>query len=154
LPVKAAASIGFGAEQRDGICHAQALHRFADLTREGALLGVESLIARTEVGRLWAEAVNHIHGRQGLLRQSVVADSIRAAMRGGYGEMSVNARTQQTPLWVSPLMALCWYFDLDAVARAKPYLAELRETETIEEASRLINDYNERHRAPRESIPI
>jgi hypothetical protein len=154
LPLKVAACVGFGAEQRDKICHAQALHRFADLTREGAFLGVESLIARTKIGRLWGEAVDHIHARQGPLKQSVVVDSIRAAMRGEYGEMSVNARTQQTPLWISPLMALCWYFDLDAVARAKPYLAALRETETVEEGSRLINDYNERHRTPRESIPI
>lgn len=77
-----------------------------------------------------------------------------SSVQGSFGEMPVNARTQQTPMRISPLSALCWYFHLDAVAAAKPYLVELRETDTVDQASQIIDGYNDAHRTRAEPIPI
>lgn len=154
LPVKIAASIGFGAERWDRISHAQALRRFAELTAIDGLLGVESLVAASDVGRQWLDAIHHVHSRQGPLMRSIVSGSIEAAMRGRFGELAVNQRTEQTPIWISPLTALCWFFELDAVARQKPYLDALSATETVQAASDVINAYHAAHRTEPESIPI
>jgi hypothetical protein len=154
LRTKVVACIGFGAERHDRISHAQALNRFADLAASGALLGVESLVQSSEITRLWLEALAHIHRRQGPLRQSIVSASIEAAVRGRFGDTSVNARTEQTPIWISPLTALCWYFELDAVAAAKPYLAALQQTRTVKEASEIIEKHHAEHRTDHVPIPI
>lgn len=146
-------STAFGAERWDKISHAQAFHRIADLTRENALLGVSTLLRATEEGRAFIEAAQHIFERQ--QRGSIVTSSLLSALRGEFGERAVNANTEQTPIWVSPLMCLYWFFDLEEVARQKLFLPELLETETLVEAADKLRDWSEKQTPARwENIPI
>jgi hypothetical protein len=41
-------------------------------------------------------------------------------------------------VWISPLSALFWFFDFDAVARTNLMLPHLRETETLWEVAAII----------------
>src|SRR5688500_16249826 len=58
------ACVGFGAEIRDGVCHAQALERIAELSRTGAFLGTSSLLANTNAGEIYLQVVDATAVRQ------------------------------------------------------------------------------------------
>lgn len=154
-PQKLLASVAFGAERWDKISHAQALARIADLTRAAALLGVTSLLRAMDEGKYFMEAAQFIFDHQPGVRQSTVVSALLAALNGEFGERPVNAYTQATPLWVSPLMCLYWFFDLDEVARQKLFLPCLAGTQTLAEAAAQLRAWTEQQ-APCawESIPI
>lgn len=155
VPDRVLACLGFGAERWDGIAHAEALEAFARLAGAGALLGVSCLLAQTPEGHAYMDALRYVHARQGPTRTSIVNGTVLAALRGEFGERPVDARTETTPIWVSPLAQLFWFAALEAVAQAKLYLPALRATRTLEEAARVIEDCHARHgrrEAPR--IPI
>lgn len=154
-PQKLLASVAFGAERWDKISHAQALARIADLTRAAALLGVTSLLRTTDEGKHFMDAAQFIFDHQPGVRQSTVISTLLSALNGEFGERPVNAYTQATPLWVSPLMCLYWFFELDEVARQKLFLPCLTGTQTLAEAAAGLRAWTERQApGPWESIPI
>lgn len=57
---------------------------------------------------------------------------MESCWRGG------SERPTRSPVWVSPLTLLYWFFDLTPVAEAKPYLQEVLETDTVEEVAQAI----------------
>lgn len=154
LSTKLLACIGFGAERYDRISHAQALAQIAELTKAGAFLGTAPLFKESSVGQRWLSALAFVHRCQGPLHRSIVADSIKAAMEGNFGDTVVNERTRQTPIWISPLTHLHFFFWLDAIAERKPYLAELRQTSDVSAANSIIDAYHRLHQRLAERIPI
>ena len=154
-PQKLLASVAFGAERWDKISHAQALARIADLTRADALLGVTTLLRATAEGQQFMDAAQFIFDHQPGVRPSTVISALLAALRGEFGERPVNAYTQATPLWVSPLMCLYWFFDLDEVARQKLFLPCLDGTQSLTEAADKLRAWTDQQ-VPNswESIPI
>jgi hypothetical protein len=155
VPRKLLATVAFGAERWDKISHAQALERIADLTRDDALLGVTTLLSATAEGAHFVDAANYIFDHQRNVRQSVVVSSLLSALRGEFGERAVNAYTEMTPLWVSPLMCLFWFFDLEVVARHKLFLEHLMQTQTLGEAADRLHEFTQ-SQPPKhwETIPI
>jgi hypothetical protein len=152
---KVLCTTAFGAERWDRISHAQALARIADLTRADALLGATTLLRSTAEGNALIDAAEFIfRGQQGS-RGSIVISSLLAALRGEFGERPVNAATQSTPIWVSPLMALYWFFGLAEVARQKRFLPALQGTQTLGDAAEQLEKWRQQHPvAPWENIPI
>lgn len=149
------AFVGFGAERYDKISHAEALHRFAELAGRGGLLGVTALLRQSPEGEEFLDALRFVHRLQGPAKTSIVASTIQAAMEGLFGERPVNARTRQTPIWVSPLSQLVWFTDLKAVASAKGYMEALLQTRDVTEAATLIeHHHNDNGRSSPLKIPI
>jgi hypothetical protein len=118
------ACLGLGAELRDGIPHEQVFARIAELTREGGYLGAASVVRGTPRGDLYRDAVAHVFANQNGLKQSHVHRVVTAAMDGEYGTIAPG-------VWLSPLLNMHWWFDLDAVARTHLFLRELADTETM-----------------------
>jgi hypothetical protein len=137
LPVatKLLSCVGFGAELRDGICHEQVFDRIAALTRDGGYVGTSTLLANTDAGKFYREAVEFTFAHQQQTRRSHIHDVVLASMLGEYtaaprkGEMKFDRRGPH--VWISPLMNLYWHFDLAAVARANLLLPHVLETQTI-----------------------
>ncbi len=155
VPRKLLASVAFGAERWDKIAHAQALRRIADLTRTNALLGVSTLLDTTNEGRQFVEAANFIFEQQPEQRPSIVVSALLSALRGEFGERVLNAYTEATPLWISPLLCLYWFFDLRAVAEQKLFLPVLRDTQTIADAADRLQEWmRQQPPQPWERIPI
>jgi hypothetical protein len=155
VPQKFLASVAFGVERWDKISHAQVLARIADLTRKDALLGVTTLLGTSDEGAQFMEAAQYIFSHQRGIRPSTVVSSLLSALCGEFGERTVNAYTEATPLWVSPLMCLYWFFDLPEVARQKLYLSCLFGTETLSEAAERLREFTEiQGQKEWESIPI
>jgi hypothetical protein len=129
--------LGFGVDTYHGICHAHFLEAVAELTRSGAFLGTFSLLHdMPEVQRycyaalaVFAAMPNH---------PSIVTSSILSALEGRFGDYHATTRTAGSKLWINPLMALYWCFQLGPVARRILYLDALKETEDYNDVGVLI----------------
>lgn len=131
VPRKLLACVGLGAEVRDGIPHEQVFARIAELTRAGAFLGSEALVASARGGSLYLDAVEYLFTNQKSVRTSHVHKVVSAAMRGDYGSDGPH-------VWRSPLLNTFWYFALDAVADSHLFLDALSATDSIWDVTAII----------------
>jgi hypothetical protein len=67
---------------------------------------------------------------------SVINSSIISAVQGHYGDYHLTEKTKGGRLWISPLMALYWFFDLPVIARHNLYLPHLKGTDSFMAALR------------------
>jgi|SRR5215471_85174 len=147
------ASIGFGIDTYHGVCHAHVLENIATLERDGGYLGAFSVTAAMPEGRAYVSAVRHA---QNLTtgRSSIVNGSIAAAIEGQFGDVRFTSRTAGSELFINPLMAIYFGFELPALARRSLYLERLEGTETIVEVSARIEAFrNSVTVRPRRHIP-
>ncbi|MDQ5937729.1 MAG: hypothetical protein QG574_5088 [Cyanobacteriota bacterium erpe_2018_sw_21hr_WHONDRS-SW48-000092_B_bin.40] len=142
-----------GAESK--VRHADALLRISELTASDAFFGVTALTKNSTIGRQFIEAVDNAHNHLPASQNSVIASSIVESLKGKFGNCRFNAKTQVTPVWISALTSLYWFFDLDAVAKAKPYRNEVLETDNVTDVSDAIEKTRARMGVlPRADIPI
>jgi hypothetical protein len=140
VPVKLLACVGFGAELRDGICHAQVLERVAELTVGGAFLGVWPLITSTRAADEYRQASEFIGRRQREQHGSHIHSVVQWSLEGSFG-----ARADH--VWVSPLASMFWFFSLEHVTRTNLILEHIHETKTLWEIAAIIE-------ALRKTIPV
>jgi hypothetical protein len=129
VPTRVVACLGFGVDTYHGVCHANWLENVAALTAEGAFLGASSLLERMPEVQLYLDAVDAADVATSS-QPSIVNGSIVSAIEGHIGDYHRSPRTNQSKLFISPLMTLLWTFDLAAVARRNLYLDRLVDTET------------------------
>ena len=134
VPVKMLGCLGFGAEIREGIPHSQVLERIADLTRRGSFLGVSSVVDGSDAGKLYRDAVEFVFANQTGQRTSHVHSVVLEAAAGRWGHRG-------SAIWISPLLPLFWFFDLDAVAESHLFLRNLLDTESIWDVSARIEAF-------------
>ncbi len=146
----------FGTEGAESqVRHADALLRISELTANDAFYGVTALTKKSTIGRQFIEAVDNAHNHLPAAQNSVIASSIIESLKGKFGNCRYNAKTQVTPVWISALTSLYWFFDLDAVAKAKPYLSEVLETDNVTDVSDAIEKTRARMGVLRKTdIPI
>lgn len=146
----------FGTEGRAyEVRHADALERMADLTGGGALLGCAAAAPGSAAGSSFRDALDAVHFALPDVRRSIIACSIAAAMDGAFGETVVTSKTAESPVWVSPLTLLYWFFDLAAVAAAKPYRDEVLGTDRVQDVADAIQRFRDGAPRPvRRDIPI
>ena len=147
-------SVGFGVDHYHGVCHAQVLRAVAELTALGGHLGTLSLLpTMPEVARYLA-LVEYAKPRMAE-HPSIVTTSIADAIVGAFGDVHSNARTSGSRLFINPLMAFAWFFDLPTVAARVAYLPWLELTETGRDVRRVVMDYRATiPRRPWEDIPL
>ena len=153
VPTKLITCLGFGIDAFHGVCHAHFLENVAALDQVGGYLGTHSLHLSMPEARLFREAVEHAHRRMPE-RQSIVNGSIVSALEGHFGDHHRTDRTRGSELFINPLMAMYWHFDLRAVAERSLYLDLLRTTDTIFEVQLRIEAFRESVKCrPRRVIP-
>jgi len=146
------ASIGFGVDTFHGVCHAHVLENIAAIERDGGYLGAFAVTAAMPEGRAYLSAVSHAHGRTPG-RTSIVNGSIASAIEGKFGNVHFTDRTAQSELFINPLMAIYFAFDLPAVVRQSLYLPLLEDTDSIFDVGARIRAF--RHTVqPRPRVPI
>lgn len=129
------ACIGFGSERE--MTHAQVFENIAALTKSESYLGSCSLLQQMESYKHYEEAVLYVFDRP-LQDTSVVNSSIISAVRGHFGNYHLTDKTQGSRLWISPLMPIYWFFDLQAVAQRNLILSEIRYTDSLSEVFRSV----------------
>jgi hypothetical protein len=83
-----------------------------------------------------------------------VSGSIAAAIRGEFGNVQFTTRTTASELFINPLMALYFAFELAAVARRSLYLSSLEGTAAIFDVAARIEAFRRRAETrQRRSIP-
>ena len=140
IPRKFLACLGFGVDAFHGVCHAQFLENVAAIIDGGGYLGAWSLMDGQEEFRLYCEALEFVTQRMPQ-RPSIVNTSVAAAVRGSFGNIHATKRTWGSKLFINPLMALYWTFQLEAVARRNLYLDQIRDTRTFPELSLAIETF-------------
>jgi hypothetical protein len=125
--------IGFGAERE--ITHTHILENMADLAQRDAFLGMCALTKTMPEYRAYEEAVMAVH-QQPFQDPSVINASIISAVRGEYGNYHLTEKTQGSRLWISPLMALYWFYDFPKVAEQHVVLPAIKDTISFQDAIR------------------
>jgi hypothetical protein len=127
VPVKLVCCLGFGIDSYHGVNHVQVLENIAALDRDGAYLGALSIPSTSREARLYRDAVADAHLATPM-RPSIVNGQIAAASRGGFGDIQFTRRTRDTALFVNPLMAIYFSFDLAGLAARCLYRDRIEET--------------------------
>jgi hypothetical protein len=112
-------TIGLGADRFNHVSDAASLRAVAELTRAGGALGALLLERDAEAMRFYRGLLEHIDSRQHF--RSILSSAILAAAAGGYGADELSGggggRVKAGGLFLWPLMAVLWGFEVDAVAR-------------------------------------
>lgn len=132
--------IGFGIDAFHGVCHAHFLENVAALIEEDAYLGAWSLTRESKEFCLYREACEFVTSRMPK-QPSIVNGSIISAVNGWFGNRHVTKRTEGSELFINPLMALYWSFQLQNVARRNLYLDHVGNTSTYQELSLAIEAF-------------
>ncbi|EFE78098.1 LOW QUALITY PROTEIN: conserved hypothetical protein, partial [Streptomyces filamentosus NRRL 15998] len=119
-------------------------------TRGRAYLGAFSVPRTSREGALFLDAVAHAQ-EQTPEHPSIVNGSIAAAVRGEFRDVQFTSRTKGSELFVNPLMALYFAFELDGLAGQCLYLDRIENTHLMRQVSSAIEVFREevRQRPPR-----
>jgi hypothetical protein len=150
---KLLACLGFGIDHYHDVCHYHFLEAVAELIREGAYLGAFSLMMqmsavqrfRSACAAVFASMPRHV---------SIVNSSILSALEGHYGDHHASDRTVGSELWINPLMALYWCFQLEPVAHRVLYLDEMKQTNSFSEIHAVLHRWVALRKGVRESRPL
>jgi hypothetical protein len=127
IPVKIVVCLGFGIDAYHGVNHVEVLENIAALDRAGAYLGALSIPSRGREATLYRDAVTYAN-KATPMRPTIVNSQIAAALRGESGDVHTTRRTHGSTLFVNPLMAIYFSFDLDGLAAQSLYLDHLEDT--------------------------
>jgi len=154
LPLRMLVSVGFGVDFFHGVCHAQVLRAIADLARVGGYWGAIGLVRGQPEVEAYLDLVDHLLRDAG--GSSIVSASIADAIKGHFGDHHSTSRTAGSTLFINPLMGICWFFDLAAVARRVLYLDRIRDTGTWADVRRRIDRFRVEYGdiRPWEDIPV
>ena len=133
-------SIGFGIDTFHGVCHAHFLENVAALIADNAFLGTWSLMREMDEFELYCEAYDYVVSRMPR-SPSIVNTSVISAVRGAFGNHHASKRTEGSELFINPLMAIYWAFQIEAVARRNLYLNQIANTTTYQELSLAIETF-------------
>ncbi|MER7107516.1 DUF1152 domain-containing protein [Streptomyces sp. NPDC000229] len=150
VPERLIASIGFGVDAYHGVSHGLVLENIAALEKDGAYLGAFSVPRATREGALFVDAVAHAQSRTPDF-PSIVNGSIAAAVEGSFGDVRFTSRTRGSELFINPLMAIYFAFELEGVARRCLYLDRIEDTHLIRQVSSRIEAF--RDEVPRQRPP-
>lgn len=146
--------LGFGVDTFHGVGHHFFLENVAELQRADAFLGTIALHRGMPEVIAYAQLVQYAN-REIPMQPSIVNNSILSAILGHFGNHHSTARTAGSELYINPLMALYWNFELNAVGKRIKYLDKLMDTRTMEEVSRVIGGYRSRvTKKQRKKIPL
>ncbi len=85
----------FGTEGAGGtVSHAQALNRFSDLIKQGALLGASIVNKSEKTGADFHSAIRYIFSLTEPIKRSIILSTLLASMEGIYGNVSVHPKTE------------------------------------------------------------
>jgi hypothetical protein len=140
VATKVVASIGFGVDAYHGVNHVQVLENIAALDRAGAYLGAFTVPSHGREAALYRDAVAHAQACTPD-RPSIVNGQIAAALTGAAGNVENLAEGAQ--LFVNPLMAMYFTFDLAGLAAQSLYLERIRQTEHLLDVSHVIERFRD-----------
>src|SRR5262249_22772917 len=115
------------------VSDASSLRAIAELTRMGGYLGSVGLEPTAPGSIFYRDCLEHMYERQGF--RSVLAGTIASAVEGWFGRDEVppmlKHRVQPGQLFLWPVMAMLWGFDVNTVARRSLITTWIRKCRTV-----------------------
>lgn len=133
-------SVGFGVDHYHGVSHFRFLENVAELARTGGYLGMFQITQEMEEAKRYIEAILFVNERMPGM-ESIVSNSIISALEGEYGDHHRTKRTQNSELWINPLMTIYWSFDLRKVIPKIKYYDQIKDVNTIGELNGKLSEY-------------
>ena len=135
--VKILVSIGLGTDRYNHVSDAASLRAIAELTQLGGFLGAVSLEPSNPGYRFYRDCLDHIYRGQGF--RSVLSGTIASAIEGWFGRDVVppliQGRVKKGELFLWPLMAVLWAFDVNSVARRSLIAQWIVECQSVRECT-------------------
>ena len=139
VPIKVLTCLGFGVDFFHGVSHGLFLENVAALEKAGGYLGCFSVPQSSREGQFYMAGYQAVSQH---MQPSIVCSSIIDAMQGRFGDHHSTSRTGGSKLFINPLMAIYWTFDLPKVMDQIEYAGELEATETRGDVLNVIYKYN------------
>lgn len=133
-------NIGFGVDHYHGVSHYRFLENVAEMSKKGGYLGMFQIMGDMLESKKYVEAVNYVNEKM-IGMNSIVSNSIVSALENKYGNHHRTRRTQGSELWINPLMAVYWSFDLRKVVEQVKYYDYVKDTMMMEEVRGRIAQY-------------
>ena len=154
IPRKLLVCLGFGIDAFHDVCHSQVLEAIAELIQSRGYLGAFSLMQEMPEVQKFREATEYVLARTPD-RISIVCTSILSALQGKFGDVHATDRTWGSELYINPLMAFYWCFNLQQVAERVLYLDGIMNLEGYGQLSDFIARFHrERMTRRRRSLPM
>jgi len=133
LRAKLLVVVGLGTDRFNQVSDAASLRAVAELTQAGGFLGSVSLEPLASGSVFYRDCLKHIYQRQGF--QSVLAGTIDSAIQGWFGRDALppvlERRVRPGEMFLWPLMAVLWGFDVEAVAKRSLIAGWIRGCHTV-----------------------
>jgi hypothetical protein len=144
VPVKIQACLGFGTEVEENVCHALALENMAMLAKMGAFLGACALTPQMPVFQQFESACKYAWSQPDAARSHIATRTI-PAVRGEFGRYQMYPEdTWMMPSFLSPLMALYWFYDATILMQHNRILDLVADTDEKEQAFRKVWHFTQR----------
>ena len=113
------------------VSHYEALQRMSELAKAEKFSGTCSLVRQDPLTKRFDDCIQYTYSRLDGNKHSNILSSIRASYNGSFGDTAVTQKVDFSPIWISPLTSIYWFFDLDAVARMKLFYENVLETTNV-----------------------
>jgi len=151
--------LGFGVETEENLCHYHVLKNIATLAKQGRLYGSCSLTSDMEGFQKYKENCLEAWDNK---RKSHIHTKIIPAVEGEfgdyhmYGDIDPKLLVQESnEYFISPLMPIYWFFDLEGVVKENLLVKHLRNSSTFTDAMILFRQaLPTLKRNPRKNIPL
>jgi hypothetical protein len=154
VPVKLLAAIGMGTEIEEQVSHYAFLENVAALARTNAYYGSCALIPQMSAFQFYQQAARYVfeHGKH---EASRIQTRLIPAVWGKFGDYNWYDHPRQPEVFLTPLTALYWFFDLEAVS-ARSYVTDLIEDKpTFAAAFRAVSAWaRSQPTPPRQRLPL
>jgi hypothetical protein len=122
--------LGLGVDHYHGCSSGEFLENTADLTRSNSFLGTIHLLPAMPEFALFRSACEYAFAR---METSIVAGSVLHATQGEFGDVKFTNRTGNSALYLNPLMALYWAYELDGVAKANICIDKIKDLASLDQ---------------------
>ena len=152
---KLLACLGLGVDSFHGVCHFYFFEAVSEIMKRGGYLGALSLTKEMPEVLKYRDALRSAFKRMPS-QSSIVNTSILDAIDGNYGNHHSTDKTAGGELWISPLMPVYWFFNLQQAAERVLYIDWIKGTETFQELGTAIENFRKQCRPvrPWKDIPI
>lgn len=127
------ACMGFGTELEEGLCHHHVLRNMADLMADDAFYGCCALSKKTSGYKKYKEACEYVWSNA---RKSHIHTKVISSVEGKFGNENlydgVDAQVggEKCVNYISPLMGIYWFFDLQKVVAKNRIAKAISQTNT------------------------
>jgi len=128
--------LGFGTEVEEGISHGVVLENIANLSYFGTFLGTCCLTKNSESYKFYKKAYYDAINKEPKHKRSHIHPRVIHAVEGDFGYVPINEETimdEPATAWISPLMGIMWFFNLNPIIKANRWLQYVKTHRTIME---------------------